>query len=103
MRAMRSPSISTSNMPSRPLAGSTSRPPLSSRFIFDSPRKQIQHGHPYGDAVGHLLENHRIRTVRNLGGDLDATIHGARMHDDGVGFGQLHALLGHPENVEVLA
>src|ERR1051325_3053479 len=98
-RAMRSPSISTSNAPSRPEAGSTTRPPLSSRFIFHSTRKQIQHGHPHRDAVGDLLENHRIGSVGDVGRDLDAAVHRTGMHDDDVGPGQLHPLLRHPEHV----
>src|SRR5436309_2518254 len=101
--AIRSPSISTSNAPSRPLAGSTTRPPLSRRFIFDSTRQQIEHGHPDGDAVGDLLEDHGIRTVGNVRCDLDAAIHRAGMHDDDVGLRQLHALGRHAEDVEVLA
>src|SRR5438552_1429231 len=101
--AMRSPSISTSNMPSRLFAGSTTRPPLSSRFIFDSTRQQIQHGHPDGDAVGDLLENHRVRTIGDVGRDLDAAVHRTRMHDDDVGLRQAHAVSGHAEDVEVFA
>src|SRR5690349_7154431 len=102
-RAMRSPSMSTSNAPSRPDAGSTTRPPLSSRFIFYSACEQVQHRHPHGDAVGDLLENHRIRSVGDVGRDLDAAVHRTGMHDDDVGPGERHPLLRHPEHVEVLA
>src|SRR6185503_6925016 len=102
-RAMRSPSISTSNVPSRPLAGSTSRPPLSSRFIFDSACQKVEHGHPHGDAVGDLLENHRIRTVGDVGRDLHAAIHRPRVHDDHVRLGAAYPGGGHAEHVEVLA
>src|SRR2546423_5815804 len=101
--AMRSPSIRMSNAPSRPLAGSTTRPPLSSRFIVDSTRQEIQHGHPDGDAVGHLLENHRVRTIGDVGRDLDAAVHRTRVHDDDVGLRQAHALSGHAADVEIFA
>src|SRR6266480_212293 len=73
--AIRSPSISTSKAPSRPLAGSTIRPPLSSRLIFDSTGQQIQHGHANRDTVGDLLQDHRVRTVGDLRRDLDTAIH----------------------------
>src|SRR3954471_10683643 len=102
-RAIRSPSISRSNDPSRPDAGSTSRPPLSSRFIFDSARQQIEDRHPHRDAVGDLLEDHRVGAVGDLRGDLDTTVHRPGMHDDDVRPGEPDALLGHPEQVEVFA
>src|SRR6478735_1296311 len=101
--AMRSPSMRMSNTPSRPLAGSTTRPPLSSRFMFHSAGQKVEHRHPDGHAVGDLLENHRVRAVGHFGGDLDTAVHRSRMHDDDVGLGTAHARLGHPEQVEVLA
>src|SRR6185369_9312394 len=82
MRAIRPPSISTSKLPSRPFTGSTSRAPLSSRFIFDSTCQQIQHRHPYRDAVGHLFENDGVRAVGDVRRDLDAAVHRTGMHDD---------------------
>ena len=75
---MRSPSISTSNVPSTPAAGIDDAPPLSSRFMFRSSREQIQHGHAHGDAVRDLIENHRERAVGHLRRDLDAAIHRPR-------------------------
>src|SRR4051794_4987449 len=84
-RATRSPSISTSKAPSRPVAGSTTRPPLSSRCIFDSAGQQIQDRHPYRDAVRDLLENHRVRAVGHFRRDLDAPVHRPGVHDDHVG------------------
>src|SRR5262245_12949162 len=96
-RAILPPSIKMSNTPSRPFAGSTTRPPLSSRFIFNSAPEQVEHRHPYGDAVGHLLENHRVRTVRDLGSNLDAAIHRPGMHDDHIRLGAANALAGHAE------
>src|SRR5215471_10158467 len=67
-------SMSTSKMPSRPLAGSTIRPPLSSRFILDTSRQEIENRHPHGHAVGHLFEDDGIGTVGHLGSDFDAAI-----------------------------
>ena len=61
--AMRSPSISTSNTPSLPLAGSTTRPPLRIRFISRPPASKIKNRHSHRDAVRDLIENHRRRTV----------------------------------------
>src|SRR3954451_3946381 len=83
-RAMRSPSISTSNAPSTPLAGSTTRPPLSSRFIVHSAGQEVEHRHPHGDTVGDLFEDHRVRPVSHVRGDLDAAVHRTRVHDDRV-------------------
>src|SRR5687767_11994213 len=81
-RAIRPSSMSRSSTASRPFSGSTIRPPLSSRFILNSARKKVEHGHPDGHAVGDLLEYHRIGAVRHVGGDLHAAIHGSGMHDD---------------------
>src|SRR6185295_11658685 len=102
-RAMRSPSISTSNAPSSPRAGSTTRPPLSSRFMFNPARQQIEHRHAHRHTVGDLFENHRIGPIGHFRGDLDAAIHRTGVHDDRVRPRQAHALLGHAEHVEVLA
>src|SRR6185503_21086979 len=88
-RAMRSPSISTSCTPSIPLAGSITRPPLSSFFMFGPARQQVQHGHPHRHAVGHLIEDDRVRAVGNLRGNLDTAVHGSRVHDHHVWLGQL--------------
>src|SRR5262249_13779836 len=100
--AITAPSISTSNVPSRPLAGSTIRPPLSRRFILDSSRQEIEHRHPHGHSVGYLFEDDGVGTVGNLGSNFDTAIHGAGMHDDDVRLGASYALDGHAEDVEVL-
>src|SRR6188768_2197374 len=101
--AIRSPSIRMSNAPSSPLAGSTTRPPLSSFFMFGSAGEQVQHGHPDRHAVGHLVEDHRVGAVGHLGGDLDPPVHRAGVHDDHVRLGQAQPRLGHAEHLEVLA
>src|SRR4030095_3186825 len=79
-RAIRSPSISTSCTPSIPVAGSITRPPLSSFFMFGSAGQQVEDRHPHRDAVGDLVEDDRVRTVGDLGGDLHAAVHRPRVH-----------------------
>src|SRR5678815_166669 len=87
IRAMQSPSISTSCTPSIPLAGSITLPPLSSFFMFRPARQQIQHRHPHRDTVGHLVEDDGIRTVSDFGGNLYPAVHRTRVHDHYVGLG----------------
>src|SRR5688500_10236191 len=100
--AMRSPSIRTSKIPSRPLAGSTTRPPLRRRFMLCATRQQIQHRHPYRDAVRYLIENYRGFAVCHLRRDLDTAIDRTGMHDDHIGLRALDARLSHAERREVL-
>src|SRR5687767_11571829 len=100
-RAIRSPSMSTSYAPSTPLRGSTTRPPLSSFFMVHPAREQIQNGHAHRHAVPHLIEDHRIRSVRHFRRDLDTAIHRAGMHDDHVGPREPQAALRHAEDAEV--
>ena len=38
--------------------------------------------HAHDDAVGHLLEDDRLRRVSQFGVDLDAAVDGTRVHDD---------------------
>src|SRR4029077_10750837 len=102
-RAILPSSMRTSYTPSIPLAGSTTRPPLSSRFILRSACQQVQHGHPHRHPVGHLFKNHRVGPVSHLGSNLDAPVHGPGVHDDHIRAREGHAVLGHPEHVEVLA
>src|ERR1700720_3330638 len=42
--------------------------------------EQVEHGHPHRDAVRDLLEDHRVRPVGHLAGDLDAAVHRPGMH-----------------------
>src|SRR5262245_25795144 len=106
MRPMRWSSIRMSNEPSRPFAGSTMRAPLSSRFgmtpLFDAASQQVQHRHPYGHAVGYLFEDHGVRTIGDLGRDLDAAIHRTGMHDDHVALGSLDPIGIQAEHVKIL-
>src|ERR1700676_522251 len=97
-------SISRSWAPSRPWLGSISLPfAISSRpegapgpavaaavvvvaaisgRLLVHPGEQVEHGHPHRDAVRDLLEDHRVRPVGHLAGDLDAAVHRPGMHDD---------------------
>src|SRR5688572_1387712 len=102
-RAIRSSSINRSYMPSIPFEGSITRPPLSSFFMVHTAGEQIQHGHPHGDAVGHLVEDHGIRSVSHFRRDFDPAVHRARMHDHHVRTRQAETVRSHPEDVEVLA
>src|SRR5215831_17817163 len=88
-RAIRSPSIRTSRTPSIPLAGSTTRPPLSSLFMFSYACQEVKNRHPDGNAVGDLLENYRIGSVCDLRRDFYAAVHRTGMHDEHIGFGEL--------------
>ena len=47
-----------------------------------SARQQlVQHGHPHHHAGGHLLADDRLRRVDHLGGQLDAAVDRARVHE----------------------
>src|SRR6266850_6910113 len=48
------------------------------------PGEEVEDGHPDGDAVGDLLQNHTVHSVRDVLGDLDAPVHGAGVHDGDV-------------------
>ena len=107
--AMRPSSISTSNSPSRPAAGSITRPPFSNTFMRrrgsaeSTPRQQIQHRHPHGHAVRDLLEDDRAGTVGDFRIDFDAAIHRPRVHHDDVAAGAAQPLGGQAEEREVFA
>ena len=53
--------------------------------------EQVEHRHPHRDAVGDLLEDHRVGAVGDLRLDLDAAVHRPRVHDDHVRLGALRA------------
>ena len=58
------------------------------------PEQQEQDGHAHGHAVGHLAGDERAGQVGHVGGDLDAPVHRARVHDQGVVGQQLDPLPG---------
>src|SRR5580704_10219438 len=53
--------------------------------IGQVPRQRFEHRHAHGDAHLDLLADERLGTVGDGGIDLDAAVHGARMHHQGVG------------------
>ena len=67
---------------------STTVPPLITQLTRQAsapdPEEEEQDGHAHGDAVGDLLGDHGVGQVGHLGGDLDAPVHGAGVHDEGV-------------------
>ena len=65
--------------------------------------EQIEDGHAHRDAVGHLLQDHRVAAVRHLARDLDAAVHRAGVHDDHVVLRRREARGGEAEELEVLA
>ena len=67
-----------------------------------APEHRYKHRHAHGDAVGDLLEDHRALAVGDVAGDLDAAVHRPRMHHQRVVLGELQALAGEPEELEVL-
>src|SRR5678815_582059 len=98
--AITAPSTRMSNAPSSPLTGSTTRPPLSSFFMFGSAGEQVQHRHPDRHAVGHLVEDHRIGAVGHLRRNLDAPVHRTGVHDHHVRLREPQPRLGHAEHLE---
>src|SRR5438105_2648367 len=58
------------------------RPPLGRVGELGAPTgEEIEHRHADRDPVRHLVEDHAVRSVGDAGVDLDAAIHGPRMHD----------------------
>src|ERR1700694_3244588 len=60
-----------------------------------------QHRHAHRHAVAHLVADDGLRSVGHVGGDLDAAVHGLRMHHDGVRARQAQALARQPPGREV--
>jgi hypothetical protein len=60
--------------------------PINNRrgLLATRPYDVCEHGHPDGHPIAHLIANHRLLTVRNVGCDLDPAIHRLRMHHDGI-------------------
>src|ERR1700688_3717896 len=50
--------------------------------------KQKQQRHAYGNAVGHLFEDARLRSIGHLWRNFHAAVHGARMQDEGIRIGE---------------
>ncbi len=83
--------------PSWPDTGSISVPPFRSmmhRGMFLFCGEQIEDGHTDGDAVEHLLQDHRVFAVGDVGGELDVAVDRAGMHDRDRASGFLQPLRG---------
>src|SRR5689334_317502 len=86
--AMFPSSTATSATESNPDAGSITRPFLIRSLvaffalITDYP---FEHRHTYGDAVLHLVQNHRALRIGYFGRQLPSPVDRSRMHDDHLG------------------
>src|SRR6266542_2030743 len=98
--ATRPSASATSAIASNPVAGSTMRPFLIRSLLTDNP---FEHRHAYGDAVLHLVQNHRALRIGDLGGKLASSIDRARMHHDHVRSGQMDMLEAQPVELEIFA
>src|SRR6266540_7235054 len=65
--------------------------------------EQVKYRHADGDAVGHLLFDHRLEAGGERGRDLDAFIHRAGVHDECAGVGARHAFFVQLVECRVLA
>src|SRR5579863_5527714 len=73
MAAMRPSSIKTSQVESRLLAGSITRPFLMARRGIGSVLENaLQHGHAHRDAVAHLVQDHRALGIGYIRRDFAA-------------------------------
>src|SRR5216684_6118019 len=62
--------------------------------------EEIQHRHPYRDAVRDLFEDHRAaRIIGDVAGDLHPSVHRPGMHDDRFAVGAREPLGGEAEGV----
>jgi|GEM_PF-4008069 len=59
--------------------------------------------HPYGQAVGDLVEDQRLRAVGNLSCHLDATVDRAGRENEQIFLGTLESLAGHGVEMGVFA
>src|SRR5262245_27773060 len=88
-RTTRPACMSTSPGASSPLAGSTTRPFRIRRSIVLDLRaldadQEVEDRHPHRDAVGHLIDDHRVWPIGHLGRHLDTAVDGPGMHDQHV-------------------
>ena len=65
-------------------------------------REYAHHRHTHRYPERHLGQDHRLRSVGHRGVDLDAAVHGPRVHDNGVGPGPRELVRGEPVILEVL-
>src|SRR5664280_2488198 len=63
----------------------------------------FEHRHAHGDAVLHLVENHRPLEIGHLAREFASAIDGPGMHHDGFGFGEVHVLQLEAVEAEIFA
>src|SRR6266850_6055272 len=68
-----------------------------------APREEIEDRHPDGHAVRDLFQDDRVLPVGDVLGDLDPSVHGARVHHRDVGLGAAEPLARHAIDPRVLA
>jgi len=67
------------------------------------PGERLKHGHTDGNAHLDLLADDASRMISDRGSDLDASIHWARMHNQGIRFGARQLLVVEPKEMEELS
>src|SRR5215469_13951034 len=76
---------------------------LPSSRIRQMPRERFENRHAHRNPHLDLLAHERLRPVGNIGGDLDASVHRAWMHDESVGLRERELLAIEPEIPEIFA
>src|SRR5690606_22609840 len=114
---------STSAMPSWSVEGSTTCPPRSSSgrtsfvgILSDLPFRlcrlrpvgcttgeEVEHRHSHGDTVRDLVQDDRVRAVRDVAVDLHPAVHRPGVEDQDVAWRALEPLARHTEHAVVLA
>src|SRR5947208_1708373 len=104
--AIRPSSSARSATASNPDAGSIMRPFLIRSLltflglITDNP---FEHRHTHGDAVLHLVQNHRALRIGDLGGKLAPPVDRPGVHHDHFLFGQMDMVQPKPVELKILA
>jgi hypothetical protein len=62
---------------------------------------QIENGHPDGEAVGDLFQDHTLRAISQLAVDFNAAIDRAGVHDQAIGFQPLAAFFRQAKQADV--
>src|SRR5208283_1656094 len=78
--------ISTSSVSSILFAGSTTCPFLINNFIFFTSSQQVQHSHPYSNAVCNLLVYYGLLSVCHVRRYFKPPVHRPGVHDHAVRF-----------------
>src|SRR5260221_8534260 len=101
--AMRPSSSARSATASNPDAGSIMRPflirSLLTSLLTNDP---FEYRHAHGDAVLHLVQNHRALRIGDFGGKLAPAVDRSRVHHDHFRFGQMDMLQPQPVESKIL-